>query len=1216
MGRQLAEKYSGAVPFNQKGWRFWIDRGGTFTDVVACHPNGTVTTEKLLSSNPSKYEDPAEEGIRRALNVNSETTLSGEVIRDVRIGTTIATNALLERKGTRTLLLVTKGFKDALRIGYQSRPGLFDLNIRLPEVLYDQVKEVNERISAKGTVLQKLDYNSTRTSLEMGYDCGFRSVAILFMHGYQYSDHEAYAAEIAAEIGFKQISTSHETSPLIKFVGRGDTTVADAYLTPSLRDYVDRITNKLGDLPLYFMQSHGGLTEGRRFQGKDAILSGPAAGVIGAVSVMKAAGLNRIISFDMGGTSTDVAHYAGEYERTLETIVDGIRIRAPMMQIHTIAAGGGSICSFEGGRYRVGPASAGAEPGPACYRKNGPLTVTDCNLILGKLQPDFFPKVFGPKQDQSLDANIVARKFHKLSEEIKSNNGDKRTPTEVAEGFLRIAVDNMANGIKKVSVQKGHDITEYALCSFGGAGGQHACLVADALGVEEILVHPLAGVLSAYGIGLARLRVLRQETLEIGLKNEQMACIRKRLNRLSAAAKSDLVKQGVLGANVIIKKRLYLKYAGTDIAEPVKFSQINVMRTEFEAVHRKRYGFTTPKKELIAETLEAEVIARSETPVKWATDNKPCAAKAVALRPVIFDGLKYKTSVYRFEDLTPGVRLDGPAIIAGQLATTVVEPGWQLRVVEDGAIRLRRVTPLRTKSSIGTKCDPVMLEIFNNLFISIAEQMGFTLQNTASSVNIKERLDFSCALFDAEGHLIANAPHVPVHLGSMSESVRSVISNKKEAIMPGDVFALNAPYNGGTHLPDVTVITPVFDSSRSEILFYLGSRGHQADIGGITPGSMPPVSRSIVEEGVVIDNFKIVNCGSFQEQEFRSLLGRGKYPARNPDRNIADIKAQIAANETGVSEVGRMIDHFGLATVQAYMTHVQMNAEEAVRKLINILEPGEFVCALDNNSAVKVCVTVDRDARTAQIDFTGTSGQCSTNFNAPLSVCRASVLYVFRTLVSSEIPMNEGCLKPLKLIVPEGSMLNPRYPAAVVAGNVETSQAITDALYGALGIMAAAQGTMNNITFGNERYQYYETICGGSGAGVFRGVGFNGADAVQTHMTNSRLTDPEVLESRFPVLLEKFEIRDGSGGAGKWRGGNGVRRRLRFEESMTLSILSGRRKIAPHGQAGGCSGKLGRNWIEHVDGTRKSLPGCVSIDVSPGDVFEVETPGGGGFGKK
>ena len=1212
----MAKKYSRAVPFNQKGWRFWIDRGGTFTDVVACHPNGSITTEKLLSSNPGKYEDPAEEGIRRALNINSETMLSEKPIIDVRIGTTIATNALLERKGERTLLLVTKGFKDALRIGYQSRPKLFDLKIDLPPILYDQVIEVNERISADGSVLKKLDQKSTRTSLERAYGCGFRSVAILFMHGYQYNDHEARAAEIAAELGFNQISTSHGTSPLMKFVGRGDTTVADAYLTPSLRSYVDRITKKLGNIPLYFMQSHGGLTEGWRFQGKDAILSGPAAGVIGAVSVMKAAGLNRIISFDMGGTSTDVAHYGGEYERSLETKVDGIRIRAPMMQIHTIAAGGGSICSFEGGRYRVGPASAGAEPGPACYRKDGPLTVTDCNLILGKLQPDFFPKVFGPKQDQSLDKNIVIKKFGKLAKEIHSSNGDKRTPTEVAEGFLRIAVDNMANGIRKISVQKGHDVTEYALCSFGGAGGQHACLVADALGLEEILVHPMAGVLSAYGIGLAHLRVLRQETLETGLNNQQIARIRKRLDRLSAAAKSELVEQGVLGAKVIIKKRLYLKYVGTDIAEPVNFSKMDVMRRDFEAAHRKRYGFTIPKKELIAETLEAEAIARSETPIKRVSDNKPCAAKAAALRPVTFDRMVYKTAVYRFEDLTPGVRFDGPAIIAGQLATTVVEPGWQLRMRENGVMRLRRITPRKTKFSIGTECDPVMLEIFNNLFVSIAEQMGFTLQNTASSVNIKERLDFSCALFDSKGHLIANAPHVPVHLGSMSESVRSVISNNKDSIMPGDVFALNAPYNGGTHLPDVTVITPVFNKSGSEVLFFLGSRGHQADIGGITPGSVPPLSRSIEEEGVVIDNFKLVKRGSFQEQKFRDLLGHGKYPARNPDQNIADIKAQIAANETGASEIWRMIDHFGLATVQAYMDHVQMNAEEAVRKIINILEPGEFVCTLDNNSVVKVRVTVDRDTRTAKIDFTGTSEQCSTNFNAPLAVCRASVLYVFRTLVSSEIPMNEGCLKPLKLIVPEGSMLNPRYPAAVVAGNVEISQAITDALYGALGIMAGAQGTMNNITFGNESYQYYETICGGSGAGVFRGVGFNGVDAVQTHMTNSRLTDPEVLESRFPVLVEKFEIRDGSGGTGKWRGGNGVRRRLRFEEAMTLSILSGRRKVAPHGQAGGCPGSVGQNWIEYVDGTRKGLPGCVSLDVSPGDVFEVETPGGGGFGKK
>ena len=1201
---------------NKNGWQFWIDRGGTFTDVVACRPDGLIITDKLLSTNPSNYEDAAEEGVRRALGIDPGISINGSCINDVRMGTTIATNALLERKGERTLLVVTKGFKDALRIGYQERPKLFDLNIKLPEMLYEKVIEVNERVSVDGEILQHLDEKSTRTSLQNAYDEGFRSVAIVLMHGYRYNEHEMRVAELAFELGYHQISTSHNTSGLMKFVGRGDTTVVDAYLTPILREYIDSITKKFRNVSFRFMQSHGGLADAMYFQGKDAILSGPAAGIVGAASVAKTNGFDKIISFDMGGTSTDVAHFVGEFERTLEASVDGIRIRAPMMKIHTVAAGGGSICYFEGGRYRVGPRSAGAEPGPACYRKNGPLTITDCNLLLGKLQPDFFPKVFGANHDQPPDTCIVKEKFCKLAKEIYKKTGNKRSPTEVAEGFLKIAIDNMANGIKKVSVQKGHDVTDYALCSFGGAGGQHACLVADALGVKTILIHPLAGVLSAYGMGLADLRELRQESFEVELKKSSIKNICKRLELLAAAAKSELVKQGSLETAITSEKRVYIKYAGTDKSEVVIYSDPEKMRNAFEAVHRKRYGFNLTNEKLIVETLEVEAVASSIPRPFMHSHRRLSGKRPVVFRPAIFDKLEYETPIYRFEDLNPHERINGPAIIVGKLATTVVEPGWGLLMAEDGLIRLERVIPREANKLLSNECDPVMLEIFNNLFMSIAEQMGLTLRNAAFSVNIKERLDFSCALFDSEGRLVANAPHVPVHLGSMSESVRAVKANKQEVIRPGDVFALNAPYNGGTHLPDITVITPVFNKEDTEILFYVGSRGHQADIGGITPGSIPPMSKSIEEEGIIIDNFKVVDRGSFREEKLRVLLNSGNYPARNPDQNIADIKAQIAANETGVSEIRRMINHFGLSIVQAYMNHVQTNAEEAVRELIGVLKPGSFNYEMDDGSVIMVKVILDRKARSAKIDFSGTSAQLNSNFNAPLAVCRASVLYVFRTLVASEIPLNEGCLKPLEIVVPEGTMLNPRYPAAVVAGNVETSQAITDALYGALGVMAGAQGTMNNVTFGNERYQYYETVCGGSGAGVFLGTGFNGVDAVQTHMTNSRLTDPEVLEARFPVLLEKFEIRKKSGGDGKWRGGNGTRRRIRFEDAMTLSVLSGRRKIAPFGQAGGSAGAVGRNWIEHADGTRKELPSCVSVEVRPGDVFEIETPGGGGFGKK
>ncbi|MBL24737.1 MAG: 5-oxoprolinase [Rhodospirillaceae bacterium] len=1195
------------------GWHFWIDRGGTFTDVVARRPDGTLATEKLLSDNPGFYEDAATEGIRRALGLTQADSLPADIIDDVRMGTTVATNALLERKGERTLLMVTDGFRDALRIGYQARPRLFDRQIVLPEMLYEQVTEVVERVSADGRVLTPLDEGGAQAGLQAAYGDGIRAVAILFMHGYRYSDHERRVAEIAAEIGFTQISTSHGTSPLMKLVGRGDTTVVDAYLSPILRRYVERVAGDLGDVPLRFMQSHGGLTDAHRFQGKDAILSGPAGGIVGVVRTAEESGFDKIISFDMGGTSTDVAHYAGEYERAFETLVAGVRMRAPMMQIHTVAAGGGSICHFDGGRYRVGPASAGADPGPACYRKGGPLTVTDCNLMLGKLQADFFPSVFGPEQDQPLDLAVVEQKFDDLAQAIKTETGDERAATDVAEGFLKIAVDNMANAIKKISVEKGHDVTQYTLCCFGGAGGQHACLVADALGMEKVLIHPLAGVLSAYGMGLAELRALREETVEAGLDQALMPELEARLTRLGEAAAAELEAQGAAMDGVELQRRVYLKYEGTDTADPVLFATPADMRTEFEVAHCQRYGFAMPEKALIAETAAVEAVARSEVaapppPAKSGPKETPAIQ---AERDVQFAGETQTTALYRVEDLAPGIRIDGPAIIAEPVATTIVEPGWQLEMLADGALCLRRVEPRETAFAIGTECDPVMLEVFNNLFMSIAEQMGVTLQNTAYSVNIKERLDFSCALFDVDGQLIANAPHMPVHLGSMGESVRAVMRNNEGEIRPGDVYVLNAPYNGGTHLPDVTVVTPVFDDAGAEILFYVGSRGHQADIGGITPGSMPSMSRTVDEEGVLIDNFKLVEEGTLREAAFRELLASGEYPSRNPDQNIADIKAQIAANEKGVLELRRMVAHFGLDVVQAYMDHVQDNAEEQVRRVIDVLKSGDFTYAMDDGGVIKARVTVDHKARSATIDFTGTSPQRDSNFNAPSAICRAAVLYVFRTLVEDEIPMNEGCLKPLELIIPEGSMLNPAYPAAVVAGNVETSQCITDTLYGALGVMAAAQGTMNNITFGNATYQYYETVCGGAGAGE----GFGGTDAVHTHMTNSRLTDPEVLEWRFPVLLEKFEVRENSGGTGKWPGGNGSRRRLRFNEAMTLSILSGHREIAPYGLAGGGDGEVGRNWVERADGSRLEMTGTDSTEMRPGDVFVVETPGGGGYGK-
>jgi 5-oxoprolinase (ATP-hydrolysing) len=1197
-----------------KTWQFWVDRGGTFTDIVARRPDGRLVTHKLLSENPESYKDAALEGIRHLLGVGTRDVIPAAAIDAVKMGTTVATNALLERKGDRTALVTTKGFRDALRIGYQARPRIFDRHIVLPEILYETVVEVEERVAAAGEVLVPLDLAAARRSLEKVYEAGIRSVAILFMHGYRFTDHERQVADVAREIGFTQVSASHQTSPLMKLVSRGDTTVVDAYLSPILRRYVDQVAGEMGDVRLMFMQSNGGLTDARLFQGKDAILSGPAGGIVGAVQTAAQAGFDKIISFDMGGTSTDVAHYDGEYERAFETLVAGVRMRAPMMQIHTVAAGGGSICVFDGARYRVGPESAGANPGPACYRRGGPLTVTDCNVMLGKLHPDFFPRVFGPNQDQPLDAAAVESRFAALAAEIEKATGNTRSAQEVADGFLKIAVQNMANAIKKISIERGYDVTEYTLCCFGGAGGQHACLVADALGMKKVFIHPFAGVLSAYGMGLADIRAIREQTVESVLGEAVMPSLAATLDGLAADAEREVARQGVEESHIEVHRKVYLKYQGTDTAHVVDFGTAETMAAAFQESHRQRYGFVMADKPLVAETAVAEAVglaAGAEEPASATPKAAGGAAKPRGRVSAHMAGQERDTPVYDIGDLPQGSRIDGPAVIAEPVATTVVEPGWRAEITEKGHTVLTRVVALKRTEAIGTHCDPVMHEVFNNLFMSIAEQMGVTLQNTAYSVNIKERLDFSCAVFDAEGQLIANAPHMPVHLGSMGESVRAVIVNNAGAIEPEDVYVLNAPYNGGTHLPDVTVITPVFDDKGERILFYVGSRGHQADIGGTMPGSMPPDTRTVEEEGVLIDNFKLVARGTFREAEMRALLASGKYPVRNPDQNIADLKAQIAANEKGVQELRRMVGHFGLDTVMAYMGHVQNNAEESVRRVIDVLKDGSFAYEMDDGSVIKVAISIDRENRSARVDFTGTSPQQPTNFNAPAAVCRAAVLYVFRTLVDDDIPMNEGCLKPIEIVIPEGCMLRPSYPAAVVAGNVETSQCITDTLYGALGVMAAAQGTMNNVTFGNARHQYYETVCGGSGAGP----SFDGTSAVHTHMTNSRLTDPEVLEWRFPILLECFEIRPGSGGDGAHRGGDGTRRRLRFLEEMELAILSGHRRVPPYGIAGGEPGSCGRNWVERVDGSRHPMTGTDATVMRPGDVFVLETPGGGGFGR-
>nr|WP_060986438.1 hydantoinase B/oxoprolinase family protein [uncultured Acidovorax sp.] len=1201
-------------------WQFWIDRGGTFTDVVGKRPDGTLVTHKLLSENPEQYKDAAVAGIRHLLGLQPGEPVTPALVECVKMGTTVATNALLERKGEPTLLITTKGFKDALRIAYQNRPRLFDRHIVLPELLYERVVEAQERMGAHGEVIEPLDEAHLKERLWAAYDAGLRSAAIVFMHGYRYTAHEEAAARIAREIGFTQVSASHATSPMMKLVSRGDTTVVDAYLSPILRRYVDQVASEMPGVKLFFMQSSGGLTDAQVFQGKDAILSGPAGGIVGMARTAGLAGHDKVIGFDMGGTSTDVSHYAGEFEREFETQVAGVRMRAPMMSIHTVAAGGGSILGFDGARFRVGPESAGANPGPASYRRGGPLAVTDANVMVGKIQPAHFPKVFGHAANEALDGDAVARKFGDLAAQTG------RSAEDVAHGFIQIAVQQMANAIKKISVARGYDVTRYTLQCFGGAGGQHACLVADALGMTRVFVHPLAGVLSAYGMGLADQNVIREQAVETKLVPEALAGIEATLEQLATTARTELERQQVGAGTAVVHRRVHVRYEGSDSALIVPFGSLAEITAGFEAAYRQRFAFLMQGKGLVVEAVSVEAVVPGDAPEE--PRHALQAAREVPRRSTVrmytggVDGVPawHDAALVVREDLRPGDVIPGPAIIAEKNATTIVEPGWEAALTDLDHLLLTRRVARAVQHAVGTTVDPVLLEVFNNLFMNIAEQMGLQLQNTAYSVNIKERLDFSCALFDTAGNLIANAPHMPVHLGSMGESIKTVIRENTGKMQPGDVFVLNDPYHGGTHLPDITVITPVYIADEATPTFYVGSRGHHADVGGTTPGSMPPFSTRIEEEGVQINNVKLVERGVLREAEMIALLESGEYPSRNPQQNMADLRAQIAANEKGQQELRRMVAEFGLDVVQAYMRHVQDNAEESVRRVITRLKDGAFTLPLDNGAQISVAVKVDAASRSATIDFTGTSPQQTNNFNAPTAVCMAAVLYVFRTLVDDDIPLNAGCLKPLNVIIPPGSMLNPNPPASVVAGNVETSTCITNALYGALGLMAAGQCTMNNFTFGSTRYQYYETISGGSGAGGVWDAngqlagGFDGTSVVQCHMTNSRLTDPEVLEFRFPVRLEGYEIRKGSGGAGQYKGGDGGIRRVRFLKPMTASILSNGRHHGAFGMAGGQPGAVGINKVVRSDGRVELLDHIGQAEMAPGDVFEIHTPGGGGFG--
>ncbi len=1231
-------------------WDFWIDRGGTFTDVIARKPDGTLVAHKLLSENPEAYRDAAVQGIRDLLGLKPGAPIPPGRIGAVKMGTTVATNALLERKGERALLLTTKGFRDALKIGYQARPKIFARHIIKPDMLFERVVEVDERVRADGTVEQALDLAGARRALDAARTDGIDAIAIVFLHAYRYPAHEQEVAALAREMGFTQVSVSHEVSPLIKLVGRGDTTVVDAYLSPILRRYVARVAGELATgaasspsprrgegraegrsesekdssphpagfarhpLPngeretrLMFMMSSGGLTAAELFQGKDAILSGPAGGVVGMAETGRAAGFEHLIGFDMGGTSTDVSHFDGEYERAFETEVAGVRMRAPMMLIHTVAAGGGSVLHFDGARFRVGPDSAGANPGPKCYRRGGPLAVTDANVMVGKLIPDFFPKIFGSTQNLPLDADAVRQAFAALAKEI----GGGRAAEDVANGFIRIAVENMANAIKKISVQRGYDVTRYALNCFGGAGGQHACLVADALGMTKVLIHPYSSLLSAYGMGLADIRATRQQAIEEPLGEVAKRALGEIGSRLGEEARKEVAGQGVPERDISVHARAHIRYAGTDTPLVIAAGSLAEMKKSFEMAHKARFGFIDETKELVIEAVSVEAIGGgakfTEAPLATTADPLPSPAR----RTRFYSGGRWHdASVFTRDQLKPGHEVPGPAIVIESHQTIVVEDGWQAALTEKNHLVLSRVVPLARGHAIGTEADPVMLEVFNNLFMSIAEQMGVSLQNTAYSVNIKERLDFSCAVFASDATLVANAPHMPVHLGSMDRAVETIIRENKGRIAPGDVYVINAPYNGGTHIPDITICTPVFDDGQREILFWVASRGHHADIGGTAPGSMSPLAVTIEEEGIYIDNFKIVDRGRFREKELYELLTKAKYPARNPLQNVNDMKAQIAANEKGVQELRKMVAHFTLPVVQAYMQHVQDNAAESVRRVIDRLHDSAFSYEMDQGCVIKVRISVDKRKREATVDFTGTSPQQPTNFNAPEPVTRAAVLYVFRVMVDDDIPMNGGCLRPINIVIPKKSMLSPEYPAAVVAGNVEVSQAVTNCLFGALGALAAAQGTMNNLNFGNAQHQYYETICSGSPAGP----GFPGTDAVHTHMTNTRLTDPEVLEFRYPVVLEDFHIRKDSGGRGQWNAGDGVRRTIRFLEKMECTILSGHRRVRPFGLAGGEAGQVGENWVRRKDGRMERLQGADATVIDADEAVIIQTPTAGGYG--
>ncbi len=1206
----MTEKQSASRAHGKDGWQFWIDRGGTFTDILAVSPEHRIRSLKLLSENPEQYQDAALAGIRQMLDLGPQESIPDSLVRSVKMGTTVATNALLERKGEPTLLVITKGFADALRIGYQNRPDIFAREIRLPDQLYRAVVEADERIDAAGNIIQPLDEAALRRQFAEARAQGVDAVAIAFLHAWSAPAHEQIAGRLAREAGFRQVSLSHEIAPLIKLISRADTTVADAYLSPVLRRYVEQVAAGLNPDKLFFMQSSGGLTRAQQLQGRNSILSGPAGGVVGMVETARQAGFDKLLGFDMGGTSTDVSLYQGDYQRRLDHVIDGVRLRAPMLAIDTVAAGGGSLLRFADGRLQVGPESAGARPGPVAYGRDGPLAVTDIQVLLGRIRPEYFPRVFGDDARQPLQANTVRKAFEHLNKQVITHSGTGESEAALAASYLEIAVNLMANAVRKIAAANGVDLTRFTLCSFGGAGGQHACAVARACGIRGIFIHNYSSLLSAYGMGLAPRSTLREASVELPLADHFDAAL-ERTDALVRDARDNLLDQGLDKAQIRITRHLELRYQGSDSALSLNFDELPALREDFARQHQTRFGFVQDETPLIIDKIKVEARVDAAPP-HTATGVPRTPASPVACHPVYFDDGWQDTPFYSLEEVAAGQTLSGPAILYDKDTTLVVEPDWQVTRTGEGHWHLQDQGRAARQDDSGASVDPARLEIFNHLFIYVAEQMGLVLQNTAHSVNIKERLDFSCALFDASGNLLANAPHMPVHLGSMGESVQSILRQNRDSLAPGDTWLINAPYQGGTHLPDLTVVTPVFDEAGKQLLYILANRGHHADIGGITPGSMPADSCHIGEEGIVFENFLLVRSGRLQEAALREALGSGDWPSRNPDQNVADLKAQIAANQSGIREMDRAFDQYGKDQLLAYMQHVQDNAELAIRRIIPDLQAGSFSYPMDCGATICVSVQPDPDTATIGFDFTGTSAQQAHNFNAPYAVTHAAILYVLRSLLSESIPLNAGCLRPVSVTVPKGSLLHPEYPAAVVAGNVETSQCITDAIYGALGLQAGAQGTMNNVTFGNARHQYYETLAGGSGAGP----DYHGTDAVHTHMTNSRLTDPEVLEARFPVRLRAFAIRNNSGGDGQYRGGNGLVRELEFLEPMSVSLLTNNRQHRPFGLAGGEAGKAGRNSVIKCNGDCQLLPASVTLDLDIGERLRIETPGGGGYGSK